>query len=290
MFLNPRLRTASLLATIATTLLMDTSGASAQQIEWAQTVNLPKGANLPQGVSADILGIELGESYASAKPKMERLYNDSPASDFSKTLNEGDRTLRSGMPGAAALTVTHPALIQLMTIVPGAGKGHIRETLSVYFSAPSSGAQVVGISRSIAYPDHADQPRIADLIERLKERLKSAPQIYPERQHVQYRFVFHQGRVADPSKQNSATCNADYGIPTVPVSASDVPNWNRERACDVTLRLEIVYGVSKDHVGRINFLLSDNERAKQNFMADYAFFEGYVKRIQDKTKGAVPKL
>ena len=291
MFLNQQLRAASVLAAIATVPLAVSSVPAQPQVQWTQTLNMPKGANLPPGVSADILGIELGESHASAKAKIERLHDESRASEANKTLTEGDRTLRSGIPGAATLTITHPALIQLKTSVPGAGPRPIEEVLSVFVSAPSSGAQVVGIRRIIEYREHADQPRITELIERLKEKFKSAPQVYPLGQHVQYRFVFHQGRAADPTKQNLATCNADNGIQSsVPLQMSEVPNWNHERACDVILRLEIVYGVSKEHVGRINFLLSDNERAKQNFMADYAFFDAYVKNIQSKSKGAVPKL
>ncbi len=291
MILNPRMRTASLLAAIASALATTIGGASAQEIEWAQTLNLPKGANLPKGVSADLLGIELGESYATAKPKLERLHKESPAAPKAKSFNEIAREIRFNLPSGTALTARYPGYIELKMDVPGSGKRPIEEILSVYFSAPSSGQQVVGIQRSIKYAEHADQPRIAELIERLKEKFKSAPQIYPLGNHAEYRFVFHQGRVADPAKQGLASCNANYGIQRdIPMSSTDIPRWNCERACDVTLRLEIVYGLSNEHVGRINFILSDNERAKQNFLADYAFFENYVKRIQDKTKGAVPKL
>ena len=50
--------------------------AQLQKIEWKQTVNQPKGQNMPQGVTADILGIEAGDGYAGAKAKLEKLKNE----------------------------------------------------------------------------------------------------------------------------------------------------------------------------------------------------------------------
>jgi hypothetical protein len=37
-------------------------------------------------------------------------------------------------------------------------------------------------------------------------------------------------------------------------------------------------------------MLSDNERIKLNAGADYAFFESYVRDLQNRTKGVAPKL
>lgn len=51
-----------------------TGGAEAQQqdIRWTQTINVPKGQNMPRD-RADILGLELGDTYEEAKAKLQKL-------------------------------------------------------------------------------------------------------------------------------------------------------------------------------------------------------------------------
>ena len=51
--------------------------ARTQTIQWKQSINLPKGLNLPKDVKADILGIELGDSYDELKPKLDALLKES---------------------------------------------------------------------------------------------------------------------------------------------------------------------------------------------------------------------
>ena len=50
-----------------------------KQIEWKQVYNMPKGLNQPKGVSLDILGIELGDTYAEVKAKLTKLLAETAA-------------------------------------------------------------------------------------------------------------------------------------------------------------------------------------------------------------------
>lgn len=276
------------LAAMAAFLFMSAS-ATAQDIEWSQTLNLPKGLNLPKDVSADILGIELGEPYASAKAKLERLHGESPTAPEKKKLDEVERAISMVLPGTS-LTARFPGQVDLTTTTPGKGRLPIEERVSVFVSAPPSGQQVIGIERVIEYPEHADQPRISELLDRLKVKFKAEPVVNPKNGAIEYTFVFVKGRPVDPGKLTIVTCNADYGIQNMPTNSNDVPRMNSEGKCDIVLRLTIAYGLSRDHIKRVTFAFSDSERTKANLTADYAFFGNYVKRLQDRTKGAGPKL
>jgi hypothetical protein len=87
-------------------LLATSESALAQQIEWSQTLNLPKGLNLPQGVKGDMLGIELGESYAQVKARIEAIRQETKAREDEK---EYSRTRRSsGCLCRAAALSRHP--------------------------------------------------------------------------------------------------------------------------------------------------------------------------------------
>jgi hypothetical protein len=266
------------------------ASAHGEDIEWSQTLNLPKGLNLPKDVSADILGIELGEPYASAKVKLEKLYRESPAAPQKKKIDEVERGISMVLPSRGSITARFPGQIDLTTITPGKGRLPIEERVSVFVSAPPSGQQVIGIERAIEYPEHADQPRVSELLDRLKAKFKAEPVVNPKGGAVEYTFVFVKGRAVDPRQLTIVTCNADYGIQNMPTNSNDVPRMNAEGKCDIVLRLTIAYGLSADHVKRVTFAFSDSERTKANLTADYAFFGNYVKRLQDGTKGAGPKL
>jgi hypothetical protein len=277
------------LAIIAASLAAATT-AGAEDIQWAQVTNLPKGLNLPKDVTVDVLGIELGEAYASAKAKLERLHRDSPAKADDKKIEQSDRRISMVLPGTS-LSATYPGYIDFTSKVPGAGRIPIEERLTVFFSAPPSGQQVIGIERTIEYSEHADQPRIAELLDRLKAKFKAEPVVNPRDTSVEYTFVFDNGRAVDPKTLTIVTCNADHGIQrAMPTNSRDVARMNSEGRCDIVLRLTIAYGLSKDHIKRVTFAFSDSERTKANFTTDDTFFGNYVKQLQDKTKGTGPKL
>lgn len=69
-----------LLCTSFVSLLALTNFTFAQQqgIEWKQTLNIPKGQNLSRE-RADILGIEIGDTYAEAKAKLQKLVLEAAA-------------------------------------------------------------------------------------------------------------------------------------------------------------------------------------------------------------------
>ncbi|WP_375415551.1 hypothetical protein [uncultured Bradyrhizobium sp.] len=66
-------------AVVMVTSLILGGAARAQQpaIQWKQTINVPKGLNLPRDTKVDILGIELGDTYDEVKAKLERLLAES---------------------------------------------------------------------------------------------------------------------------------------------------------------------------------------------------------------------
>jgi len=288
----------------ALTLLGWTGAAMAQQdIVWKQVVNTPKGLNMPTGVKADILGIEVGESYAEAKPKLERLLAEAvkppPRTEAQKRsaemmgessappVQEKKAVFRFSTPGSSSFTAaSFVNEIVLRRELPGTTKQNITENITVVFSAPSSGSQVLGIARTIDYPAEGDQPRLSELMGQLKEKFRASPQTYELGPSIKYVFQFDNGRVAVPPKPYSEYCALYYAAS----QSNVIPGINRTGDCDVVLFVEVRYGISKDHVKTVKFTLSDNERTKANVGADFAFFDSYVKNLQTQTKGAAPKL
>lgn len=138
-----------------------------QQVEWKQTLNMPKGINLPKDVRGEILGIELGDTYAEAKPKLEKLLTESvpPAkprppnnadlqgmspraqamaearrreldSLVNETMGEGTEVpltetktgLRFQAPSGFIVTATYVSDIIIKRVLPGSTKENIRDT------------------------------------------------------------------------------------------------------------------------------------------------------------------
>jgi hypothetical protein len=97
---------------------------------------------------------------------------------------------------------------------------------------------------------------------------------------------FHQGQVYVPAKKATWHCREAWDVRV----ASEVPKINPDGDCDVGLRVEIQKGISANHAKTVSFSLSDNERAKANFAADFAYFSSYVQELRGATRGAQPKL
>jgi hypothetical protein len=98
-------------------------------------------------------------------------------------------------------------------------------------------------------------------------------------------FVYQSGKGIMTGKSFYQSC--PNGIPT---NENELKNINPNRQCDVYLRAMFKVGISRDHAESITFELTDQQRAKENLTADFAFFAGYAKRVQDGTRGAAPKL
>ncbi|MEA2902774.1 MAG: hypothetical protein QOI12_161 [Alphaproteobacteria bacterium] len=316
-----------LCAGAAATLLVAVAATShaQQDIQWKQTINLPKGLNLPKDIIADILGIQFGDTYAEAKPKLEKLLAEvrpaaptaAPAAP-NRPLTMGEieaqrlRTLEgleresanqiAGVNTAPPLTETRTQIrlqaptgyvtasfvgtATLRRSLPGATSQKIDDTIRVLFSAPSSGHQVYAVDRFIAY-NQADQPRVGELIARLKEKFGGDPQTWVAASTGTYKFQFNDGRLHAPPGALQVSCLPFTGADTNQAALREI---NRNGDCDVVLMVEVRYGISKDHAATIRFAFADNERAKANLGADFAYFQSYVESLRGQTKGAQPKL
>jgi hypothetical protein len=266
--------------------LATASPSSAQdQIAWRQTLNLPMGLNLPAGVKADILGVALGEPYASAQPKLQALLAESqPPHAF----DDRRITITMGAPGGTVrVQGTFNGEINVRRRLAGSTNLKILETIAVHFSAPSSGNQVLGIRRMMEY-ERQDEPRVSEIVARLTEKFGSQPQIFKGGPgYTQYRWQFNDGQAFVPPRGTLSTDCLNYHVIE---SSQNLPIANRTGNCDVVMNLDVLQGISPDHARSLTFHLSDNERAKRNVGADYAFFEEYINDLAKRSSGVAPRL
>jgi len=276
-------------ASLAVALLLAATGVSyaQQKITWKQTIDLPKGQNISRE-RADMLGIEFGDSYAEAKAKLEKLaaegIQQNPATP---AVREMERIFQMQVPGASqVMTARFVASLQLARRMPGSGNRSIEETLTIHLSAPSSGNQVVAMERFLHYSE-ADQPRISEVLAQLKAKFKADPQVASNIGSTTYVYQFNNGQPFIPKKPPRLECapalNAMENI-------DGIRYLNQERECDVVFRLAANHGISRDHASSLNFSFGDNARIKAYGAADFAYVEGYIRSLQERTRGAPPKL
>lgn len=291
-----------------------------EQLQWAQTLDLPKGLNMPTAISADILGIQLGDSYAEARAKMEALLpaqeakpkDEQPASqslgmsmlsmqvqsmdaaagiNAAPAVQEIESVFRLQVPGANRIvSASYISQLQVERTVDGASGQKIPETIIVTFSAPSSGHQVIGVYRSVHY-GHAerDQPRMADLQASVSAKFAATPRRYQIAGPVQLLYQFDNGAAVDRPDLPQNYCIASAWDGAGIMNEGGIPSMNSTGDCDVALGVEMRPGISTEHAGTVVFRLSDNERARQNYTADFAFFRSYIENLQSGG-GATPKL
>lgn len=273
-----------------------------QDITWTQTLNIPKGKNLSRD-RADILGIEIGDTYEEAKSKLQKLASEGiqpkqPSSNSSERLaaqldgevqrrayQEESKIFKMQAPNAATIvSASFPARLNMVRQMPGTQP--FSDSLSVYLSAPSSGHQVVAISRSITYFADADQPRVSDLMAQLEAKYKTKPQVFPMGVIGVYRFQFNEGQPFVPRNPTATGCVTSTGVS----HPNGLPSVNQTGDCDVVMEVRVNYGLSTDHAKLIWFTLSDNDRLKANTTADYAYINEYMNKLQNSVRGAPPKL
>ena len=153
----------------------------------------------------------------------------------------------------------------------------------------------VGVGCAAAPPQAArksvrrqNQPRISEVLAGLTGKLGGdyASGGGQSTKHIQFRFDDGQRvRISDPYPWQCMPVGAHANI-----AERDVPGVNRDGHCDVVFEVQFNYGISDDHAEVIWFKLGDNERARQDFTADYQFFRDYVKKLQNSAGGAAPKL
>jgi hypothetical protein len=276
--------------TAAAALLSTMTLAHAQQdIEWKQIINVPKGTYMPRG-SGDILGIELGDSYADAKKKLQALQAEAlPVPTGSQeSLKEERKVFRMGVPGASTVVAAvFVSKLALQRRLKGSTASSTEETIEVYLSAPSSGQQVVAVQRFIGYSAEADQPRVSELLGQLKSKMGADPQSFPSSSGTVLRYQYDEARPFVPAKPSPITCQTSLHVLD---DANQLQNVNQSGNCDALLEVSINFGLSRDHAKSMTFTLSDNERLKANLTADYRYVSLYVRDLQERTRGAPPKL
>jgi hypothetical protein len=265
--------------------IVSIAGASAQEIEWKQTVNIPKGQNMPKDVKANVLGIEVGDTYAELKPKLDALAPES-IRPTTPPYKEMKTVFRIQTPGAQGMTgaISYVGQIDMLRNLKGSGVPSIDDQITLRLSAPSSGHQVLGLSRIVTHHNEADQPRVSELLTQLKQKFRSEPQVFENA--TLYRFQFRKGQPFVPPNAGALSCQDQYRE----TSAENLPRINAKGECDVYLDVRIKPGITKDHAHTIFFTLSDNARTKTNLTADFAFFDDYFNNFQAKAKGVTPKL
>ncbi|MCK1281778.1 hypothetical protein IVB46_41845 [Bradyrhizobium sp. 61] len=294
-------------SSLAVTLLLAATGVSyaqQQEIEWKQTINMPKGQNIPRD-RADILGIEIGDTYQEAKEKLQKLAAEG-IQPKAKTMTPAERAVarmngeRSGPPpmkeekriynlkAPGANSTISASFVQTINIsremASGSGKKY-SENVAVILSAPSSGHQVIGVTRSIYYGADGDQPLISDTLAQLKAKMKFEPQVI-HAGGFQYRFQFNDGKPYAPPKPSLTSCVVGYGVD----NATNLRQVNESGDCDALLEISSQTGISANHASILFFKLGDNDRTKANLTADFAFLSDYVSQLQQNTRGAPPKL
>ena len=263
---------------------MPASASFAAEMQWKQTLDIPVGKGMPQGVSADILGIQIGDSYDVAKSKVEKIIAGQP--DGAKaSMQEFFRAFQMQVHGGEFVETKYPSQLQLK--IDG-GTTEVDEEIHLHFSAPSSGAQLYSIERHIWYNKHEVQPRISDLLASLTQKYKATPFDYvADGSSVTRAFVFDDGRALTPAPNTKTDCTAMGALPD---TEDYLRTINYSGKCDIVLSLQTDYGISDDHAEYIRFDLGDAERAKANAQADYQYFRDYVSGLASGTAGTGPKL
>jgi hypothetical protein len=246
-----------------------------------------KGPAIPGVLPVTPLGQSDAQRLGTVRNLDQQSQDELSGVDRSPPLVETNTVIRLPVPGGGSITANFIGELRLKRELPGAGPQKILDNMTVSLSAPSSGHQVLAVARSLHYSNQPDQPRVSELVAQLKSKYGPSPQVEDKAgSAVVYLFQFDDGQ---PVTRPNSVIQRCYPIGSG-MRAQDLPDINKTGNCDVILSVEIRYGISKDHASAIIFTLSDNERAKANWGADFAYFDAYVREYQARTRGAAPKL
>lgn len=271
--------------------LASMTGAHAQQFQWSQVKDLPRGLNMPDGIKADVVGIEAGMNLDDARQILKKLQDEVPqskrdAGDKSAPPWDETRTVFT-LPTSPPQRIEFVSKIQLIRDLPGKAGDAMREVIVVHTSAPSSGNQVLSVERTIYYLQ-AEQPTRDDMMVALKEKYRAEPFVRNLSHQATADFAFGKGIALRLTESASAFCGNIINGYERGYGASDLISLPRK--CDVTISAVMETGISDRHIKTLYVNLTDTQRAKENLVADYAFIDKYVKELQSKTKGVPPKL
>jgi hypothetical protein len=260
---------------VATVTACIASAAGAQtDFQWKQTTSILKGQNMPAGIKADVLGIELGTNFTDAKATLEKLAAEGEPPREPVQLRNMTVTLSSG--AGAPVEGKYVGQAILNRTLPSQRSQKPDDTITLDFSAPSSGQQVIRIARTLVYNDPADQPKMADIVAALDKKFGTAAQVNdlgPETDRHQYAFA------------NGAA-----------ISFLQVPEGQRLNFCPVSgrcaveVRVDLRRGISPDRVSKMEVVISDNARETANKKSDESFFENYFRELSKGSSAAPPKL
>lgn len=278
--------------------LFSTSAVAEEQIQWKQVRNIPKGANLAPGMTWEILGIAPGDSYETVRPRLNALLGEdvTPKSTIDKTtadllgqdlggpLEEVKLSIMLPLPGGQGIKATYVDRIELKRQLKGTGPQTIDDTLTLRFSSPASGNQVISIGRGITYYEHTDQVRIRDMIKSLTEKFGKGPRVTRNQKSTNLKYIFNDGKLFTP-----ANVLEDCG-PGMSMDINEIDRINPTGNCDVVLEVTLGHGISDDHASGVAFQLYDYARGKENITADRGFMDAYVEDVRNRTAGQAPKL
>lgn len=278
------------------------SASRADDGQWTEITNLPKGLNVTPGVTLSILGIEPGMGIDEVRAITAKLLEEHVAgpeqtddqkrmskmggADMSPPLEEYESGVMLTTPGGDQIKLGYVGRIALKRdLVQG---GAISDDMRIDLSAPSSGNQVIGIQRSLDYSIEDKQPRITPILDELKAKY-GEPMVQSSGALTLYRWQFDNGVAIhrDPFDENDCwPYIGDIG------RQSEIRTINTRSGgdCDVVFDVRIRTGISDDHAGSISFTLSDNERGKADLTTDFDFFSTYVERYQNSVGGEAPAL
>lgn len=278
--------------------LFGSSAAADEEIVWKQVLNVPKGTNLAPGTTWDVLGISPGDSYAEIRPRLEALLaesiprvapkNETTAAllgqDTSPPLEEVKLSIYLPVPGGKNIKATYMDRVELKRQLKGTGRRPIDDNITLRFSTPASGNQVLSIVRGINYYEHTDQVRIGEMIKTVVTKYGMAASVTKHEKSTDVKLTYDNGKVFTP--QNIMEQCASW----MPMDINEIDNINPSGRCDVVLYITFGHGISDDHASSISFHIDDYARGKENLAADRKYFDSYLDDVRNRTAGQTPKL
>ena len=258
-------------------MLVSDSSLAQEQLQWKLSFTYEDSKSIPDGLSLDILGVKVGDSFEVAKEKLERL---SAERGDGRAVQITETYFRIPTGGNAFLQTKYPSQLRLDM---GA------DAITVHVSSPASGAEVFGLSRIIHIQDNTKQVEIDKFLPTLAAKYGSTPvNVNLGRKASHYLIQYDEKQATQPAYQDYQRCSAStmsyWGR-----KEEDVKDINRNGNCDVVIDIQFNFGISNNHARTIWYHIADLERAEATIGADYQYFRDYVESLKSGG-GDAPKL
>lgn len=233
---------------------------------------MPIGENFPTGVTGDFRGLKLGESYDAVKPKLEAIRSESGVAEDESSVSEGEMALLLPAANGSSIEARYKQLLKL-ELTPSSSLTY--DTINAYFSAPSSGSQLVGLYRSISYGRTENQPKISDVLAGLADKFGGPlPLGYDFGSSVRYQANFDDGTIWSEETPNQS-CQL-WMTGSLDMDERMIAEINPTGRCDIVLNVEFRRGISPDHAETIIMTLSDNARGATTLQTDFQYLMDYM--------------